>query len=124
MRHLLLLLAIVPTACHMQDPNPAIHMGKAGYGRGTINPPTVEELKQAKCLATTIYGEARGEALKGMVAVAYTAMNRARDKTVCAVVLAPYQYSIFNDNPALRAAAMSLHLEPKQKNIIDKAINS
>jgi spore germination cell wall hydrolase CwlJ-like protein len=86
-----------------------------------VNPPTVEELKQAKCLATMIYGEARGEAERGMVAVAYTALNRAVNKTVCSVVLAPKQYSIFNNNPELRTAAMSLHLEPRQKNIIDKA---
>jgi spore germination cell wall hydrolase CwlJ-like protein len=96
-------------------------MGPAGYGRGFINPPTVEEQKQAKCLATMIYGEARGEAERGMVAVAYTALNRAANKTVCGVVLAPKQYSIFNGNPALRMAAMSLNMEPKQKNVIDNA---
>lgn len=78
------------------------------------------DLKQEKCLATMIYGEARGEAEKGMVAVAYTAVNRSGKKTVCKVVLSPKQYSIFNGNPTLRAAALSLHLEPRQKNIIDK----
>lgn len=31
------------------------------------------------------------------------------------------QYSVFNNNPALKAAAISLHLEPKQRNEIDKA---
>ena len=76
---------------------------------------------QIKCLATMVYGEARGEATAGKVAVAYTALNRAAKKTVCSVVLAPKQYSIFNDNPALRAAAMSLHIEPEQKNVIDQA---
>jgi spore germination cell wall hydrolase CwlJ-like protein len=81
----------------------------------------VYDLAAEKCLATMVYGEARGEAERGMVAVAYTAVNRAAKKTVCNVVLSPKQYSVFNDNPALRAAAMSLHLEPKQKNVIDKA---
>jgi spore germination cell wall hydrolase CwlJ-like protein len=73
-----------------------------------------------KCLATMVYGEARGEAIQGMVAVAYTAVNRAAKKTVCDVVLAPKQYSIFNNNPALQAAATSLHVEPNQKNVIDR----
>src|SRR5271165_1168972 len=75
--------------------------------------------KQAKCLATTIYGEARGESVKGMIAVAYTVVNRAVDKTICKVVLEPMQYSVYNDNPALRAAAMSLKIAPKQNNAID-----
>lgn len=78
---------------------------------------------QEKCLATMIYGEARGESLQGQVAVAFTALNRAgkaANKTVCNVVLAPKQYSIFNDNPALYAAATNPHIEPKQKNEIDQ----
>lgn len=76
---------------------------------------------EQKCLATMIYGEARGESTLGQIAVAYTAVNRAVNKTVCKVVLAPKQYSIFNNNPALRAAAMSADIEPKQKNTIDEA---
>jgi len=75
--------------------------------------------KEAKCLATTIYGEARGESVKGMIAVGYTAVNRAVNARICDVVLAPKQYSIYNDNPALRAAAMSLKIAPKQNNAID-----
>ena len=85
------------------------------YGR--FEPVDVE---QEKCLAVMVYGEARGESEAGKVAVAYTALNRAAKKTVCKVVLAPKQYSIFNNNPALRAAALSLHVEPAQKNSIDK----
>lgn len=86
-------------------------------------PPSVNTFDTAaeKCLATMIYGEARGETIEGMVAVAYTALNRAAKKTVCGVVLAPKQYSIFNNNPALKAAALSLDIEPKQKNVIDSA---
>ncbi len=67
-----------------------------------------------------IYGEARGEPELGQVAVAYTALNRAKNRTVCDVILAPKQYSIFNDNPALRAAAMSLNVDPKHKDIVDE----
>lgn len=80
----------------------------------------IESIEQEKCLAVMVYGEARGESKNGMTAVAYTAMNRAAKKTLCQVVLAPKQYSIFNNNPALRATAMSLHVEPEQKNPIDQ----
>lgn len=111
MRRLLLSLAFVPIMVHQGIPT----MCYRGHTKIVKVDP-----KQEKCLATMIYGEARGEAEKGMVAVAYTAVNRAVNKTVCGVVLSPKQYSIFNNNPALKAAAMSLHLEPKQKNIIDK----
>lgn len=82
--------------------------------------PLPAEHAQVKCLATMIYGEARGESLTGKIAVAYTAVNRATKRSVCQVVLAKKQYSIFNDNPALRAAALSVRLEPMQSNSIDK----
>ena len=119
MRRLILLpLVFLPTACNHVFMN---DMGAAGYGRGLVNPPTIAEVIQSKCLAVMVYGESRGESEIGQVAVAFTAVNRATKKSVCNVVLAPKQYSIFNDNPALKAAAMSPHLEPRQKNIIDKA---
>lgn len=119
MRYLLLAIAMIPVALNMPERR-EVNLGPAGYGRGHINPPTVYEMSQMKCLATMIYGEARGEAKTGQVAVAYTALNRTNTgKTLCDVVLAPKQYSIFNNNPALVAAAKSLHLPPKQKNIID-----
>lgn len=96
--------------------------GEAGAGRGFVSIIDAKKAdKEVKCLATMIYGEARGEPEHGMVAVAWTAMNRATKKPVCDVVLAPKQYSVFNDNPALRMAAMSLKVEPRQKNVIDQA---
>lgn len=113
---LLLIVVLLPTT-----------LGKSVVG---YCPKTVEKIehddqgaKEEKCLATMIYGEARGESIKGQVAVAYTALNRAnkaRNKTVCDVVLAPKQYSIFNNNPELFLAATSLHIEPNQKNPIDQ----
>jgi spore germination cell wall hydrolase CwlJ-like protein len=81
--------------------------------------PDKKFLAEQKCLATMIYGEARGEPRNGKIAVAYSAVNRAVKKSVCDVVLAPMQYSIFNNNPALRAAAKSPYIEPRQKNTID-----
>lgn len=72
-----------------------------------------------KCLAVTIYGEARGESEQGMQAVAYTVLNRAVKKALCSVVLAPKQYSVYNGNALMRAIAIDPILVPKQKNIID-----
>lgn len=72
-----------------------------------------------RCLTTMIYGEARGESIKGMTAVAYTAVNRAVKKRICQVVLAPKQYSVFNNSPALRALATKPHVIPKHRNPID-----
>lgn len=120
MRYILLSLLAVPAVLGTGQHDLKRDLRTAG-GRGNINPPTVSEMQQVKCLATMIYGEARGETKIGQVAVAYSAMNRLRaNKTLCDVVLAPYQYSIFNNNPELIAAAKSLHIEPKQKNVIDE----
>lgn len=114
-------LLIIPFALAPLCLDRAESIGPSGYGRGFVNPPTIAEMAEQKCLATMVYGEARGEKELGQVAVAYSAVNRARhNKTLCDVVLAPKQYSIFNNNPALKAAAMSLHLPPKIKNPIDQ----
>ena len=47
---------------------------------------------EVECLAKTIYSEARGEALKGQIAVGYTVINRKKQtgKTVCRTVSAGY----------------------------------
>lgn len=82
--------------------------------------PILLDLVQEKCLAVTVYGEARGESYHGQLAVAYTVINRAKKKSICNVALAPKQYSVFNDNPALRAAAMDPHLKPHKSNPIDQ----
>jgi spore germination cell wall hydrolase CwlJ-like protein len=109
MRHTLLLLALLPTAVEL------------GSHITCFRDQSIKiDLVQEKCLAVMIYGEARGEQQQGQVAVAYTAVNRAAKKTVCQVVLSPKQYSIFNNNPSLRIAAMSENLEPIQKNTIDQ----
>jgi len=67
-----------------------------------------------------VYGEARGEAEIGQIAVAWTAVNRATNTTICNVVLAPMQYSVFNDNPEMIAAARNLHIKPPIKNAVDR----
>ena len=115
MRYVLLpLLAAIP-----------LSLGQ-GMTLGCYAPPYTEVVVdpvQEKCLATMIWGEARGETAQGMAAVAHTALNRAAKSPksgVCGVVLAPKQYSIFNNNPALRKAALSKDIVPASKNPIDQ----
>ena len=115
MRYILLTTALIPLG---------LCEGITPYCQTPVRP-KVQEVKvnsqELKCLATTIYGEARGESHFGQVAVAYTLVNRAVNSTICKVALAPYQYSIYNDNPELRQAAMSLRVIPTGMNVIDKA---
>jgi spore germination cell wall hydrolase CwlJ-like protein len=113
MKQIILLLALVPTV---------VDMGQKIMCLKPTAPKPIAKVdpKQIKCLATAIYGEARSEQMLGQVAVAYTALNRAVKKTLCQVVLQPYQYSVFNNNPRLRSVAISPHLTPKLKNDIDK----
>lgn len=83
------------------------------------NTPKVDPL-QIHCLATTIYGEGRGESTMGQVAIAFTVVNRAVNKSLCQVALAKKQYSIFNGKSHLRTVANNLKLEPKYANHIDR----
>ncbi len=50
---------------------------------------------ELECLAKNIYHEARGETLRGRLAVAQVTLNRKRqlNKTICQVVYQPYQFS-------------------------------
>lgn len=54
--------------------------------------------KELTCLTTMVYHESRGEGRKGMLAVAYVAINRAGKntdrwgRTICEVVRKPYQF--------------------------------
>jgi len=119
MRYLILSLLLVPATVSFHGA-PKHQPTGVGYGRGYINPPTVAQMQEVKCLATMVYGEARGEKKIGQIAVAYSAMNRAQGtKSLCDVVLAPKQYSVFNNNPELRRAALSLNLPPARKNKLD-----
>lgn len=79
--------------------------------------------RQEKCLATMVYGEARGETISGKIAVAFSAINRkkrAKDKDICDIVLAPLQYSIFNDNAEFQKAATSFDIAPPVRNAIEE----
>lgn len=113
MRQLLLSLALIPAVCIPAETNMCFRdtRAEAAYQY---------QQTQEKCLATMVYGEARGEVKTGQVAVAYTALNRAVNRSVCDVILAPKQYSIFNDNAELIAAAKSPDKNPDLKNEIDE----
>ncbi|WP_177193541.1 cell wall hydrolase [Thermodesulforhabdus norvegica] len=54
--------------------------------------------EDARYMAATIYGEARGESLEGQVAVAFVIRNRSatRNMTPREVVLQPFQFSCWN----------------------------
>lgn len=67
---------------------------------------------QADYLARTIYGEARGEGIKGMQAVANVVMNRVKaggwyGASVKDVVLKPKQFSCWNENDPNRAIILA-----------------
>lgn len=51
--------------------------------------------QETLCLAHNIYWEARGENVDGQTAVAYVTLNRARtaNKSICAIVKEPNQFS-------------------------------
>ena len=65
-----------------------------------------ETEKDRDVLARTLWGEARGETLAGMVAVAWTIRNRVNDgkakswwgEGYAGVCLKPYQFSCWNKN--------------------------
>ena len=77
-----------------------------------MNPAITE--KDVDILARTCFGEARGEGLEGMVAVAWVAINRAKiaaatrrpqfgDGTIAAACLAPEQFSCWNQSDPNRS---------------------
>jgi len=64
--------------------------------------------KARLALARTVYGEARGEGVRGMEAVANVVMNRAGaggwwGDTVLSVVMKPFQFSVWNPGDPNRA---------------------
>ena len=70
--------------------------------------PTLEDLD---VMARTLWGEARGEGLAGMRAVAHVIMNRVTDarwpNSIAAVCKQPYQFSCWNVADGTAAGAQS-----------------
>jgi hypothetical protein len=79
---------IVPAIAHM-NVVPPIARGDHKWMRRPL-PASVFTSRQQACLATAIYFEARGEAVKGQAAVAQVILNRVRNPaypdTICGVV--------------------------------------
>jgi N-acetylmuramoyl-L-alanine amidase len=89
------------------------------------NQPSGEDVE---ILARTVFGEARGESLAGMIAVAFTVLHRARiargwieqhgtphphfgDGTIKSACLAPDQYSCWNALTTLQRADLGARLD-------------
>ena len=76
---------------------------------------SVLDEKEIACVANTVYGEARGESVKGQALVAMSIISRKLDERwgddACAVVSQPRQYAGFNPNFA-----------PKEKEAYAKAL--
>lgn len=70
--------------------------------------------KEIKCLTNNILYEARGEGVKGMLAVADVTMNRVKSKrfpnTICGVVYQPHQFS-WTKQPKQRLKSLELQVE-------------
>lgn len=111
----LLLLTIIPTVVGVSSMN--------NCKRGYDDPVIAARMDETKCLATMVYGEARGETYKGKIAVAWSAVNRKNKsgKDLCDVVLAPKQYSIFNGNESFQKVATTFDIAPPTKNAIEQA---
>lgn len=94
-----------------------------------------------KYLALTIYGEARGESMRGQVGVACTVMNRfqrpgwwskgptsspaeeiIREDSVAAVCLQPYQFSCWNGSHGIYLLAREMLVADQIKVIADLAL--
>jgi N-acetylmuramoyl-L-alanine amidase len=63
----------------------------------------LEKLQNADLLARCIWGEARGESIRGKLAVAHVVLNRVKAKSyyggsIKEVVLKPLHFSCFNEN--------------------------
>jgi spore germination cell wall hydrolase CwlJ-like protein len=82
-------------------------------------------INEVLCLSALMWGEARGEGNIGMVAAAYTAINRKADpnypKTICEIIRQPKQYQFLDYG--MPTKTQIAHLEPLAKAILDKRIS-
>lgn len=93
-------------------PPPIIHYEPAPNYPNIVN---IQQLKDSYIIAATLWGEARGDGVKGMQAVMNVIMNRADGdfNKALSVVLKPKQFSVWNSikNPL----NFSLKLAEKQR---------
>jgi N-acetylmuramoyl-L-alanine amidase len=74
----------------------------------------LEKLPDAELLARCIWGEARGESIRGKLAVAHVVLNRVKAKpsygrSIKEVVLRASQFSCFNENDPNLMKILSLN---------------
>jgi len=74
----------------------------------------LDRLTEFQLLARCIWGEARGEPIRGKLAVAHVVLNRVKaqsyyGKTIRDVILKPWQFSCFNENDPNLAKILSLN---------------
>ena len=72
--------------------------------------PHFNNMTDVELMARTVWGEARGEGVEGMIAVANVIMNRMSDSnrwgnTISAVIRQPFQFSVWNKNDPNRLRA-------------------
>ena len=74
-----------------------------------------------KYLASTIYGESRGENTETITAVAWSIRNRAdiKERTIKNIVTKEYQYSCWNKNDKNYEATTNSEAYAKEKNDLD-----
>ena len=82
-------------------------------------------INEVLCLSALMWGEARGEGNIGMVAAAYTAINRKADpnypKTICEVMKQPAQYQFLDYG--MPSKTQIAYLEPLAKAILENRID-
>jgi N-acetylmuramoyl-L-alanine amidase len=74
----------------------------------------LEKLSEADLLARCIWGEARGESIRGKLAVAHVVLNRVNansyyGSSIKEVILKPLHFSCFNENNPNLAKILSLN---------------
>ena len=82
-------------------------------------------INEILCLQALMWGEARGQGNMGMVATAYTAINRKADpnypKTICEIIRQPKQYQFIDYG--MPTQTQIAYLEPLAKAILEKRIS-
>jgi len=82
-------------------------------------------LNELMCLQMLMWGEARGEGNIGMVATAYTAINRKADpnypKSICEIIKQPRQYQFIDYG--MPTQSQVAYLEPLAKAILERRID-
>lgn len=79
--------------------------------------------KQIECITRNVYHESRGEGTRGMLAVAYVTLNRAKSgefpSTPCGVVFQAHQFSWVRNRPAVKDKDQYEEVKQLVKGVVD-----